>query len=133
MPHHFTAGGDGASEIDPDAVVGEVDQILTEFANLPVAARIRGVWLDTFASSLVGVAKDRRARTPCLPTLTPCANQVMQLRRELNELELQQRTGCWLDLSYLAPDSGGCVTPSRTHLAPYVTGCRWESTSARGY
>jgi len=27
VPHHFTTGGDGTSEIDPDAVAGEVEQI----------------------------------------------------------------------------------------------------------
>jgi gluconokinase len=52
VPHHFTTGGDGTSEIDPDAVVGEVEQILNEFAIRPVAGRTRGVALDTFASSL---------------------------------------------------------------------------------
>lgn len=27
VPHHFTTGGDGTSEIDPDVVVGEIEQI----------------------------------------------------------------------------------------------------------
>jgi len=43
VPHHFATGGDGTSEIDPDAVAGEVEQILNEFGNRPVAGRIRGV------------------------------------------------------------------------------------------
>jgi gluconokinase len=104
VSHHFTTGGGGTSEIDPDAVVGEVEQILNEFANRPVAGRIGGVALDTFASSLVGVTKDRRARTPCFTYAdSRCAHQVMQLRRELDELEVQQRTGCRLHTSYLAP------------------------------
>jgi gluconokinase len=104
VPHHFTTGGDGTSEIDPDVAVREVEQILTEFANRPVAERIRGVALDTFASSLVGVAKDRRAWTPCFTYAdSRCANQVIQLRRELDELEIQQRTGCRLHTSYLTP------------------------------
>jgi len=104
VPHHFTTGGDGTSEIDPDVIVGEIEQILTEIANRPVAERIRGVALDTFASSLVGVAKDRRARTPCFTYAdSRCTNQVIQLRRELDELEIQQRTGCRLHTSYLTP------------------------------
>lgn len=104
VSHHFTTGGDGTSEIDPDAVVGEVEQILNEFANRPVAGRIGGVALDTFASSLVGVTKDGRARTPCFTYAdSRCAHQVMQLRRELDELEVQQRTGCRLHTSYLPP------------------------------
>ena len=56
VPHHFTSRLDGTSEIDPDAVVAEVEQIITTFANRPVA-----VALDTFASSLVGVTADRTA------------------------------------------------------------------------
>jgi gluconokinase len=104
VPHHFTTAGDGTSEIDPDAVAGEVEQILTEFAGRPVAGRIRGVALDTFASSLVGVAEDRGARTPCFTYAdSRCANQVMQLRQDLNELEVQQHTGCRLHTSYLTP------------------------------
>lgn len=104
VPHHFTTAGDGTSEIDPDAVVGEVEQILTEFASRPVAGRIRGVALDTFASSLVGVAQDERARTPCFTYAdSRCANQVIQLRQELDEPEVQQRTGCRLHTSYLTP------------------------------
>ena len=104
VPHQFTTAGDGTSEIDPDAVVGEVEQILTEFADRPVAGRIRGVALDTFASSLVGVAKDRQARTPCFTYAdSRCADQVVQLRGELDELDIQQRTGCRLHTSYLTP------------------------------
>jgi gluconokinase len=104
VPHHFTTGGDGTSEIDPDAVVGEVEQILNELGNRPAAGRIRGVALDSFASSLVGVAEDGGARTPCFTYAdSRCANQVIQLRRELDELEVQQRTGCRLHTSYLTP------------------------------
>lgn len=32
-----------------------------------------------------------------------CTNQVIQLRQDLNELEVQQRTGCRLHTSYLTP------------------------------
>ena len=60
--------------------------------------------LDTFASSLVGVGEDRRAWTPCFTYAdSRCANQVVQLRRELDEMEVQQRTGCRLHTSYLTP------------------------------
>jgi len=104
VPHHFTSRLDGTSEIDPDAVVAEVEQIITTFANRPVAERIGAVALDTFASSLVGVTADRKAKTPCFTYAdSRCAQQVLQLRRELDELEVQQRTGCRLHTSYLAP------------------------------
>ena len=104
VPHQFTSRSDGTSEIDPDAVVVEVEQIITAFANRPFAGRVQAVALDTFASSLVGVGEDRRAWTPCFTYAdSRCANQVVQLRRELDEMEVQQRTGCRLHTSYLTP------------------------------
>jgi gluconokinase len=32
VPHHFTTRDDGTSEIDPDQIVGEVQQIITALA-----------------------------------------------------------------------------------------------------
>jgi gluconokinase len=102
VPHHFTTRDDGTSEIDPDQIVGEVQQIITALATDRRAGRIGGVALDTFASSLVGVGADRRARTPCFTYAdSRCAAQVGELRRELDERVIQQRTGCRLHASYL--------------------------------
>jgi len=55
IPHQFTTGQDGTSEINPDQIVVEVQQIITSLATPGLAGRIGGVALDTFASSLVGV------------------------------------------------------------------------------
>ena len=102
VPHQFTTRDDGTSEIDPDQIVGEVQQIITALATDRRAGRIGGVALDTFASSLVGVGADRRARTPCFTYAdSRCAAQVAELRRELDERVIQQRTGCRLHASYL--------------------------------
>ena len=104
VPHQFTTRDDGTSEIDPDQIVGEVQQIITALATDRRAGRIGGVALDTFASSLVGVGADRRARTPCFTYAdSRCAAQVSELRRELDERVIQQRTGCRLHASYLTP------------------------------
>ena len=104
VPHQFTTGGDGTSEIDPDQIVGEVQQIITALATDRLTGRVGGVALDTFASSLVGVDADRRARTPCFTYAdSRCAAQVSELRRSLDERVIQQRTGCRLHASYLAP------------------------------
>jgi gluconokinase len=60
------------------------------------------VALDTFASSLVGVDGDGRAVTPCYTYAdSRCGPQVTALRRELDEGDVQQRTGCRLHSSYL--------------------------------
>jgi gluconokinase len=104
VPHQFTTRDDGTSEIDPDQVVGEVQQIITALATERLAGRIGGVALDTFASSLVGVDANRRASTPCLTYAdSRCAAQVTELRRKLDERVIQQRTGCRLHGSYLTP------------------------------
>jgi gluconokinase len=80
VPHHFTTRDDGTSEIDPDQIVGEVQQIITALATDRRAGRIGGVALDTFASSLVGVGADRGARTPCFTYAdSRCAAQVAEL------------------------------------------------------
>ena len=58
VPHQFRTAGDGTSEIDPDAVVEELAQIIDGLATAKLQGRIGGVALDTFASSLVGVSAD---------------------------------------------------------------------------
>jgi gluconokinase len=102
VPHAFRTGSDGASEIDPDQVVDELGQIITGLAAASLQGRIAGVALDTFASSLVGVDGDGRAVTPCYTYAdSRCGPQVTALRQELDEAEVQQRTGCRLHSSYL--------------------------------
>ena len=104
IPHQFTTDRDGTSEIAPDQIVGEVHQIITALATERRVGRIGGVALDTFASSLVGVDAQRRARTPCFTYAdSRCAAQVTELREELDEPAVQQRTGCRLHASYLPP------------------------------
>jgi gluconokinase len=102
VSHAFRTGGDGASEIDPDQVVDELGQIITKLAAAPLQGRVAGVALDTFASSLVGVNGDGRAATACYTYAdSRCGPQVTELRRELDEEDVQQRTGCRLHSSYL--------------------------------
>jgi len=102
IPHEFRTSGDGASEIDPDQVADELGTIITHLAAAPLQGRIAGVALDTFASSLVGVGTDGRAVTPCYTYAdSRCGPQVTALRAELDEAQVQQRTGCRLHSSYL--------------------------------
>ncbi|KAE8763277.1 gluconokinase [Georgenia thermotolerans] len=105
VPHQFRTAADGTSEIDPDAVVAEIAEILTEVTDhLPGRRRVAGVALDTFASSLVGVDADGAALTPCYTYAdSRCAPQLRQLRGELDEAAVQQRTGTRLHTSYLPP------------------------------
>jgi gluconokinase len=104
VAHAFTTGGDGTSVIDADAVVREVEEIVDALAGSRPEGRIGGVALDTFASSLVGVAADGQACTPCFTYAdSRCGAQVVALRQELDEAAVHQRTGTRLHSSYLAP------------------------------
>jgi gluconokinase len=104
VEHSFTTGDDGTSEIDPEAVAADVGAILDELGARPEAAAVRGVAIDTFASSLVGVGAGGEPVTPCYTYAdSRCARQVVELRGELDEAAIQQRTGCRLHASYLTP------------------------------
>ncbi len=104
VAHQFTTRGDGTSVVDADTMTSEVRTLLDVLAG-PNAdgAPIAGVALDTFASSLVGVGADQ-ALTECFTYAdSRCATQVRMLREELDEVSVQERTGCRLHSSYLAP------------------------------
>src|SRR3954464_259330 len=102
VAHRFRTDGDGTSEMDPDQVVDELGKVITDLVDRPLQGRVGGVALDTFASSLVGFGADGRAVTPCYTYAdSRCAPQVTALRGELDEAQVQQRTGCRLHSSYL--------------------------------
>src|SRR5947209_18347045 len=104
VAHQFSTAADGTSVIDPDGVVDEVTQVIGTLAGRWGAGRIAAVALDTFASSLVGVGSGGRAVSPCYTYAdSRCAGQGAALRRELDDAAIQQRTGCRLHASYLAP------------------------------
>jgi gluconokinase len=105
IEHRFTTAADGTSVIDPDQVADELARILDLVVAGPeLAGRVAGVALDTFASSLVGVGADGAALTPCFTYADArCTPQLADLREELDEAEVQQRTGARLHTSYLAP------------------------------
>ncbi|MFT4219862.1 MAG: gluconokinase [Microbacterium sp.] len=101
LPHSFTSRADGTSEIDADRVVAElaaiIDRLVTRAHGVPIA----GVALDTFASSMVVVGRDGAPLTPCMTYADsrPHAH-VDQLRAEIAERELHQRTGTRAHASY---------------------------------
>lgn len=102
IPHSFTAAADGTSTIDADQVVEEITEIIDRLVLDDVAARIKGVALDTFAATLVGVDADGNAVTPCLTYAdSRSAGEVDKLRSEVDEAEIQRRTGARLHTSHL--------------------------------
>lgn len=106
IPHAFTTGSGGKSVIDPDQVVEELGTIIDVVigSRKELIGRVKGVAIDTFASSVVGVDANRRATSPCYTYADSRSTpQLAQLRSEVDEHELQQLTGARLHTSYLAP------------------------------
>ena len=105
IPHAFTTAADGTSVIDPDQVVDEIREILDVVCDRKeLAGRVRGVGLDSFASSLVGVDAKGDPVTECFTYAdSRCAPQLKQMREELDERQVQQTVGARLHTSYLAP------------------------------
>ncbi|MEE6280229.1 gluconokinase [Georgenia sunbinii] len=102
VPHAFDSTTDAAATIDPLAVLGEVEEILTVLAQRRVEGRIAAVGLDTFASSLVGVDDAGRPLTTCFTYAdSRSAPQAEELRASLDEAAVHQRTGARLHPSYL--------------------------------
>ena len=131
MPHQFVTAADGTSQIDPNGVVEEVAQVIGQLAGRWRARRIAAVALDTFASSLVGVRPDGSAATPCYTYAdSRCAEQVVMLRGELDEPAIQQRTGCRLHTSYLAPRLRWLQA---TQPAAFTAATRWMSVGEYVY
>ena len=131
VPHQFRTAGDGTSEIDPEQVVEELSQIIGGLATEQLQGRIGGVALDTFASSLIGVSANGSAVTPCYTYAdTRCAPQATALRRELNEAEVHQRTGCRLHTSYLAPRLRWL---REAHPDEFQAAARWMSLGEYAY
>lgn len=102
LHHEFTTAPDGRSTIDADQVVEEISDLLDYLVTSDMHGRIKGVALDTFAASLVGVDADGRATTPALTYAdSRSAEQVDLLRAELDEREYTDRTGARLHTSVL--------------------------------
>src|SRR3954469_23904326 len=101
VPHAFTVAPDGNSIIDPDQVTAEVEQVLDAVTGKSrLGTRIAGVAMDTFAASLIAVDAAGRPLPPCLPyAASRCAGAVAELRAELDEPAVQQRTGTRLHTS----------------------------------
>ncbi|MFT4008748.1 MAG: gluconokinase [Nocardioidaceae bacterium] len=100
-PHTFTSAPDGTSVMDPDQVAEEIIGLIDQLAVQVAPGAVGGVAFDTFASSLVAVDSEGKALTPCFTYADGrCSAEVDQLRDEVDELALQQRTGTRIHSSY---------------------------------
>src|SRR5699024_7359530 len=102
--HAFTVGDDGSSTIDADQIVEEIRTALGAVLGRELPCTVRGIGVDTFASSLVAVGSDGRAITDCITYAdTRCHPQVAELAARLDVDDLHERTGSRLHSSYTAP------------------------------
>jgi gluconokinase len=102
---HYTihATTDGASEIDPDALLEHLwrclDTLLESVGSF--GSDIAGVATCTFVSNVLGVDEAGRAVTPLTTYAdTRAAQEVARLREEFDEETVHQRTGCPFHTSY---------------------------------
>lgn len=101
LPHAFTSRADGTSEIDADQVTAELTEIIDRLVALAGDRPVAGVALDTFASSMVVVDDAGRPLTSCMTYADSRPHaQVDELRAEVAETELHQRTGTRAHTSY---------------------------------
>lgn len=100
--HQFHETAEGASEIDADAMVAEVAELITHTVEQMMPGAISAVAMDTFASSLVCVDAQGQALTPCFSYAdSRSADHVRQLRARLGDAHAHQLTGVRLHTSYL--------------------------------
>jgi gluconokinase len=94
---------DGGVELDPDeivkAAVTAIDEIVQQAG--PLAGRIGAVATDTFWHNMIALDGDGRPLSPIYTWAdTRATTAAEQLKQELNERAVHQRTGCVLHASY---------------------------------
>jgi gluconokinase len=101
--HPLAAGPDGAAETSADELAACVERVVDAVlaAAAGAAREVAAVGLDTLASTLVGADAAGRAATPLYTYAdTRPADDVRELRRELDGEAVLQRTGCPLHAAY---------------------------------
>ncbi len=95
---------DGGSEADPDVMFGYACQAIDTVLQLAAGAEIRigAVGSDQMVSNVLGVDEAGRAVTPVYTYAdTRAANEVAELRAQLEEEKVHQRVGTMFHTSYL--------------------------------
>ncbi|MBW1808920.1 MAG: gluconokinase [Deltaproteobacteria bacterium] len=102
-PHQLQVESDGRSETNPDDLLDLIwaciDELIGRVGSL--AEKITALASCSFVSNLLGLDRDRRAVTPLMTYAdTRSSRHVQQLRSDLDETAIHQRTGCRLHTSY---------------------------------
>ena len=104
IKHHMRATPDGGVETDPEALFRRVVRCLDEILKLAgrQAGAIRAVGISTFWHSLLGLDGTGHVETPVYTWAdTRSRGAVRQLKQQLDEQAVHERTGCPLHSSYL--------------------------------
>ncbi len=102
--HAFVEAADGTAEIDADQLTDEVAYVIGAVTEGLEPGLIKGVVMDTFASTLICVDRNGDALTPCITYAdSRSAAHLARLRQELDEAEVHQRIGARLHTSYHPP------------------------------
>lgn len=102
--YHVRTTPEGGAELDADALVEQTVTCLERTVSRcqPLAQAIAGVGVTTFWHSLLGVDKEGRAVTPVyMWSDLRAMEEAKELRHNLKETVIHQRTGCVLHPSYL--------------------------------
>jgi gluconokinase len=102
--HEFRTDAEGASEADADFLLDLVfqclDEVLARTAEIPLP--LGGVAACSFVNNILGVDSNRRVTVPLTTYAdTRSAGEVHGLRKDFDEEETHNRTGCHFHPSYL--------------------------------
>ena len=100
--HPLAVGPDGASEVPAEELAACVERVVDAVLAAGGAARpIAAVGMDTLAATLLGLDAIGRPVTPVYTYADSRArDEVLELRRELDEAAVRDRTGCPLHTAY---------------------------------
>ncbi len=103
IPYQLDTTPDGGVEKDPNELLKlifqAVDELLLQAGGL--ASKIEGVAIDTFWHGLLGIDQKGKALTPVITWAdTRSSTAATQLKHELNEQDIHNRTGCLIHASY---------------------------------
>ena len=102
-PYQRTMSSEGEVSVDPDVLLEIVARTVDDALNMagPLAQHIEAVAVDTFWHSLMGVDADNRPLTPLiLWEDTRAHDAAIELRSQLDEVAIHERTGARLHASY---------------------------------
>lgn len=99
--HRFDTTPPGASTIDALDLQARVEACIDEILQHPLAVGIRAVAVDTFVGNMLGVDAQGRALTSIYTYAdTRSADDVEQLKQQVDLEQSHQRTGCLLHTAY---------------------------------